>query len=96
MKKNSSVRSRDFREFAFIATGTGVDPESITAIDLLDNLSPELDRLHTLADLLSSVNDEIDAGVASGLALLLKDVERRSRCILEAFDRCRSRARDKP
>ena len=69
-------------------------PESdirLSAIDLLDNLAPELDRLHALAELLSSVQDEIDQRVALGLALLLKDIEGRARCILQAFDRTRTR-----
>lgn len=96
MKKRQSAPRPDFRGFIFTASGKDVDPQAVTAIDLFDNMVVELDRLHALAELLAAVEDEVDARVASGLALLLKDIERRARCILESFDRCRSRARDKP
>lgn len=96
MKPHKSASTPGYRDFVFTATGRDIDPKRLTGVDLYDNMVVELDRLHALADLLSLVNDEVDAQVASGLALLLKDVERRSRCILEAFDRCRSRTRDKP
>ena len=96
MKHRQFDQVRSFKELVFTATGRDIDLKNVTGIDLYDNLVRELDRLKALASLLESAEDELDGEVVSGIGLLLKDVEKRARVILEAFDRCRSRVRDKP
>ncbi len=88
--KHSATFPPDLRAFLFTATGDTVDPNKVSAIELYDNLIIECDRLRTLAELLSVRQEALEAEGATGLALLLGDVERRSRAILEAFGRSRA------
>jgi hypothetical protein len=82
MKQASRPARADYREFVFTATGRETDIGSLDIIDVYDNLVVELDRLHTLAELLGGLNYELSEEVCHGAGLLVNDVERRMRTIL--------------
>ena len=78
------MKSNDYREFLFRATGKDTDLASLDRIDLYDNLIAEVNRLKALAELLEDArDDELGPHVGSGLALLLDDIAARMRAILE-------------
>jgi len=78
------MKSIDYREFLFRATGKDTEPDGLSRIDVYDNLIGETDRLKALAELLEDARDEeLGPHVGSGLSLLLGDVSARMRRILE-------------
>lgn len=81
---NGGPRGRDYREFAFTATGRDTDLEAFGMIDLHDNLALELERLQTLAKLLVSSGDRADPDVLGGVGLLVQDIHARMREVLQA------------
>jgi hypothetical protein len=77
------MKHRDFREHVFTATGKDTDLHDFTVIDAYDNVLPELERLGALADLLASQDDdECSSETIGGVALLLKDIQRRLTTIM--------------
>lgn len=75
---------RDFREFVFTATGADTPLGDLDAMMLFDNMIAEVERLGTLADLLTAAKpEEFDARLLPGVGLLLSDVRARMRAILD-------------
>lgn len=90
-------RPPDFREFLFTATGKDTALDQLDALDVHDNLLAELDRLHGLAELLSAARpDDIDPHALEGTALLLTDLHRRMRTILDLSIRPKPRKAQRP
>ncbi len=73
----------DFRAFLFTATGAETDPATLDTIDIFDNLIVECDRLRVLGNLLEITSDGIEQEDAQALGVLLRDIERRTRKVLE-------------
>ena len=82
MRKASRRERKDFREFVFTATGGETDTDSLSAVDVYDNLTAELDRIQSITVLLECSGEEA-AGAVEGVALLLKDIHNRMRTVLE-------------
>lgn len=82
---NRPRKPHDFREFLFTATGQDTDPGALTAIDLVDNLVCEFDRIGAVTELLENSNDALDVDALGGIALLLRDCHHRMRKILRVF-----------
>jgi len=73
----------DFRGFVFTATGAATDLNAPDMISVCDNLIVECDRLRVLGNLLEITSDGIEQEDAQALGVLLRDIERRTRKVLE-------------
>jgi len=76
-------RVRDYREFVFTATGSETKTDDLSLICVYDNLIVEADRLKAIVGLLNVAREDDDGVDAAGLALVLGDIEKRTRLILE-------------
>ncbi len=85
---------KDLWKFVFTGTGDHVDPRSVSLIDLLDNLDPEVSRLRAIEQLLKCMTDELDAETLQGVGNLIGDIRRRISVMLHAA--ATSEARPEP
>lgn len=85
MATEQEKETRDWREFAFRATGASTEVEQgLSAITIQDNLAEELKRLRALADLVGSSHRQTDVKYLDGLALMLRDIHDRMAEVLDA------------
>ena len=81
--KKRRAGNHDFREHVFTATGKETNLGKFSLIDAYDNITAELDRLKAIAELLDVANDSFDPNTLQGVALLLNDIHRKIRAIME-------------
>lgn len=81
-KRVGHWRPRNLDRFLFRATGK-LDRDETVPLDVFDNLIVELDRLATVAVLLETTTEPLETRHLHGLAGLIRDVEERTREILE-------------
>ncbi len=74
----------DLRQFLFMGTADDTDPTN--ALALVDNLNAELLRLEAMTDLLGVADAEEFSGASlTGVSMLLQDVHRRMKTVLDLF-----------